>query len=40
MKENEIIQSAINELQKQKPKTEYAEMVLNEAIQNLKNELK
>lgn len=40
MNDNEIIQSAICELQKQKPKTEYAEIVLNEAIQTLKKQLK
>jgi hypothetical protein len=40
MNDNQIIQSAICELQNQKAKSEYEQIVLNEAIQTLKNELK
>ena len=39
MKENEIIQCVIEKLQQEKPKSEYAKMVLSIAINDLKKEL-
>ncbi len=39
MKEHEIIQCVIDKLQQEKPKSEYAKMVLSIAINDLKKEL-